>query len=100
MLVVGGCGSLRGALMGDMIAKAAEADGWAGVVINGAVRDVAELSPLRLGVKAPGPDPRTSATAGKGLVGAPVFFGGVLFSRGGRLHSDEDGTVVAEEHLG
>ena len=39
VLVVDGGGSLRTALMGDMIAASAVANGWAGVVINGAIRD-------------------------------------------------------------
>lgn len=57
MLVVDGGSSLRSALMGDMIARAAERNGWAGVVINGAVRDVAELATLSLGIKALAPTP-------------------------------------------
>ncbi len=57
VLVVDGSGSLEAALMGDVIAGTAVANGWAGVVINGAVRDVVALSALDLGVKALGSNP-------------------------------------------
>ena len=50
-----GGGSLHTALMGDLIAASAVEHGWAGVVIHGAVRDVAALRELELGVKALGP---------------------------------------------
>src|SRR5699024_1285673 len=60
VLVVDGGGSLRSALMGDMIAEAAVTNGWSGVVINGAVRDTAALGELDLGVKALGSNPRKS----------------------------------------
>ena len=66
MLVVDGGGSLRTALMGDMIAASAVANGWAGVVINGAIRDRVAIAELPLGVKALGSNPRKSAKAGAG----------------------------------
>src|SRR6476620_1084446 len=61
VLVVDGAGSLRTALMGDMIAASAVANGWAGVVINGAIRDRLAIAGLPLGVKALGSNPRKSA---------------------------------------
>jgi regulator of ribonuclease activity A len=99
VLVVDGAGSLASALMGDMIAASAVAKGWAGVVINGAVRDVRALRGLDLGVKALGSNPRKSAKDGAGEVDAPVTFGGVEFSAGDWLYSDEDGIVVATRSL-
>ncbi|WP_433149046.1 ribonuclease E activity regulator RraA [Actinomadura nitritigenes] len=99
VLVVDGAGSLASALMGDMIAASAVANGWAGVVINGAVRDVVALRGLDLGVKALGSNPRKSAKDGAGEVDAPVAFGGVEFSAGDWLYSDEDGIVVAARQL-
>lgn len=94
VLVVDGGGSLASALMGDMIAKAAVARGWEGVVINGPVRDSAELATLDLGVKALGTNPRKSAKEGVGAVGVHVTFGGVTFVAGHRLWSDADGILV------
>ncbi|WP_242901012.1 ribonuclease E activity regulator RraA [Actinomadura terrae] len=99
VLVVDGAGSLASALLGDMIGAAAVANGWAGVVINGAVRDVAALRTLDLGVKALGSNPRKSAKDGAGETGVPVSFGGVEFRPGDWLYSDEDGIVVADRQL-
>lgn len=94
VLVVDGGGSVHSALLGDLIAASAVANGWAGVVIHGAVRDVAALRELRLGVKALGSNPRKSAKDGAGDVDVPVSFGGVTFTPGQRLWSDDDGVVV------
>ena len=96
VLVVDGGGSLHTALMGDLIAASAVANGWAGVVINGAVRDVAALRHLDLGVKALGSNPRKSAKAGLGETDIPVTFGGMEFRVGQRLWSDDDGIVVLD----
>ncbi|MBB5849984.1 ribonuclease E activity regulator RraA [Amycolatopsis umgeniensis] len=94
VLVVDGGGSLHSALTGDMIAKSAVDNGWAGVVVNGAVRDSAELAGLPLGVKALGTNPRKSSKAGVGAVDVPVGFGGVTFTPGDTLYSDDDGVVI------
>src|SRR5699024_12470404 len=94
VLVVDGGGSLRSALMGDMIAEAAVTNGWSGVVINGAVRDTAALRGLDLGVKALGSNPRKSLKDGTGEQDVPVEFGGVTFTPGRMLWADEDGILV------
>lgn len=64
VLVVDGGGSMASALMGDMIAESAVANGWAGVIIHGPVRDRVALGRLDLGVKALGSNPRKSAKDG------------------------------------
>lgn len=94
VLVVDGGGSLNSALMGDMIAESAVSNGWAGVVIHGAVRDSVAISQLDLGVKALGTNPRKSAKLGAGEVDVPVAFGGVTFRPGVLLTADEDGVLV------
>lgn len=94
VLVVDGGGSLNTALMGDMIAGAAVANGWAGVVINGAVRDRAALASLPLGVKALGSNPRKSAKESAGEVDVTVEFGGAVFRPGAALYADDDGILV------
>jgi regulator of ribonuclease activity A len=99
VLVVDGGGSLHTSLVGDVVAGLAQGNGWAGVVINGAVRDVAALAGLDIGVKALGSNPRKSGKAGAGEVDAPVSFGGVRFEPGAHLYSDEDGIVVAAAAL-
>jgi regulator of ribonuclease activity A len=96
VLVVDGGGSLRSALLGDQIATLAYENGWAGVVIWGAVRDAAALHSLQLGIKALGSNPRKSAKTGAGELDVPVTFGGVTFRPGARLYSDDDGIVVLD----
>lgn len=94
VLVVDGAGSLSCALMGDRMADRAAANGWAGVVINGAVRDVEALSGIALGVKALGSNPRRSGKENVGQRDVDVVFGGVTFRPGLRLYSDSDGILV------
>lgn len=94
VLVVDGGGSLNTALMGDLIAASAVANGWAGVVIHGAIRDSVAIGSLDLGVKALGTNPRKSAKDGAGEVDIALEFGGVVFRVGARLYSDEDGILV------
>jgi regulator of ribonuclease activity A len=94
VLVIDGGGSLRCALVGDVIAGLAVANGWAGLVVHGAVRDSAALAGLDLGVKALGTNPRKSAKTGAGQTDIPVGFGGVVFTPGHHLYADEDGIVT------
>ncbi|MFF5625592.1 ribonuclease E activity regulator RraA [Microbacterium sp. NPDC012755] len=94
VLVIDGGGSLNTALMGDLIAASAVKNGWAGVVINGGIRDSVAIDGLDLGVKALGTNPRKSAKLGAGEVDVTVSFGGVEFAVGAHLYSDEDGILV------
>lgn len=94
VLVVDGGGSLHTALVGDLIAGLAQANGWAGLVVHGAVRDTEALAGLDIGIKALGSNPRRSAKLATGQVDVPVHFGGVSFRPGEHLYSDEDGVVV------
>jgi regulator of ribonuclease activity A len=94
VLVVDGGGSVHKALMGDMIARIAADNGWAGIVINGAVRDVAVLAGLPIGIKALGSNPRKSSKTGAGEQDVPVTFGGTTFVPGDQVFSDEDGVAV------
>jgi regulator of ribonuclease activity A len=94
VLVIHGGGSIHTALVGDQIGAAAVANGWAGLVVYGAVRDSEALADLDLGLKALGTNPRTSTKTGEGSVDVPVTFGGVTFVPGVRLWADPDGVVV------
>ncbi len=94
VLVVDGGGSLHTALMGDLIAGLGVTNGWAGVIINGAVRDVAVLRTLDLGIKALGSNPRKSGKTGAGERDVPVSFGGITVRSGDQVTSDDDGIVV------
>ena len=94
VLVVDGAGSLSAALMGDKMADLAADNGWEGVVINGAVRDVDALARVELGIKALGSNPRKSTKHGIGQRDVVVAFGGVTFTPGQHLYSDNDGILV------
>ena len=94
VLVVDGSGSLHTALVGDLIVGLAQANGWAGLVVHGAVRDTEALAGLDIGIKALGSNPRKSAKLAAGQVDVAVSFGGVTFRPGDYLYSDEDGVVV------
>jgi regulator of ribonuclease activity A len=99
VLVVDGGGSLHTSLVGDVVAGLAQGNGWAGLVVNGAVRDTVALGELAIGIKALGSNPRKSAKEGAGEVDVAVSFGGVRFEPGAHLYSDEDGIVVADGAL-
>jgi regulator of ribonuclease activity A len=94
VLVIDGEGSLHTALVGDVIAELARSNGWAGLVVHGAVRDAAALRDLDLGIKALGTNPRKSSKSGAGERDVTVSFGGVTFVPGDIAYSDDDGIVV------
>lgn len=94
VLVIDGAGSLHTALVGDVIAELARSNGWAGLIVNGAVRDAATLATLDIGIKALGTNPRKSAKSGAGERDVVVRLGGVDFLPGDLAFSDEDGIVV------
>ena len=99
VLVVDGGGSLRCALVGDQLAALGLSNGWAGVVINGCIRDVAVLAELSFGVKALASNPLRSAKQGTGARNVEVSFAGLTCKPGQFLYADEDGVIVAEGPL-
>jgi len=99
VLVVDGGGSLRSALVGGNLAALAEQNGWAGIVVNGCVRDVEEIRTIAIGVKALHAVPRKSGKSGEGDQGVPVTFAGVTFTRGCHLYADRDGLILADRDL-
>jgi regulator of ribonuclease activity A len=99
VLVIDGEGSLQAALVGDVIAGLALANGWSGLIVWGAVRDTVALGNLDLGIKALGSNPRKSTKTGTGQLDIPIQFGGIGFHPGNWLYSDEDGIVVSDERL-
>lgn len=94
VLVVDGGSSLRTALMGDMIAASAVQNGWAGVVINGAIRDREAIAELPLGVKALGSNPRKSSKTGTGETDVDLLIDGVTIRSGAMIWCDPDGILV------
>ena len=94
VLVVDGGGSLESALVGDLIAASAVDNGWAGIIVHGAIRDREAIGRLPLGVKALGSNPRKSSKAGVGEIDVPVQIAGVTFVPGRHLWADADGILV------
>ncbi|GAA4538111.1 ribonuclease E activity regulator RraA [Mycobacterium paraffinicum] len=94
ILVIDGGGSLHAALVGDVIAELARSNGWAGLVVNGAVRDAAALRRLDIGIKALGTNPRKSSKTGAGERDVELTLGGVTFVPGEIAYCDDDGIVV------
>jgi regulator of ribonuclease activity A len=99
VLVVDSGGSMRYALLGDMIGKLALEHGWAGVVLHGCMRDTAALSELDLGLMALGAVPRRSLKNGEGQVGLPVDIAGIVCTPGDWVVADEDGIVLIDPAL-
>ncbi len=99
VLVVDGGGSLRHALIGDLIAGNARDNGWSGVIIHGACRDVEVLAEIDLGLFALGCVPIKSVRRDEGQVDLPVHFGGVTFRPGEWVYADANGVIAAEREL-
>ena len=99
VIVVDGGGSLRRALLGDMLAEQAVANGWSGLVINGAIRDVDEIAALPLGVRALGTCPVKTDKLGMGQRDIPVTIGAVTISPGEFIYADNNGVIVSKVAL-
>lgn len=99
VLVVDGGGSLNRALMGDQVAAMAMDNGWAGLVINGAIRDAGAISGMALGVKALAASPMKTEKRDLGDIDIPVTFAGVTINPGDYIYADINGIILAREAL-
>ena len=99
VLVVDGEARISCALVGGNLAVLAQANGWSGVVVNGCVRDSAELAEVAIGVRARALHPRRSEKRQRGGPASSFSFGGVHFTRGQWMYADPDGVVIAPRRL-
>lgn len=99
VMVVDGGGSLRCALLGDMLAEKAAENGWAGIIIYGCIRDVDEIGKTNLGVQALRTIPIKSNRQGRGDLNVQITFGGVTFNPGEYVYADNNGIIVSAEPL-
>jgi len=99
IIVVDGGGSLRRALLGDLIAENAVQNGWEGFIIYGCIRDVDTISTMNLGVKALNTNPLKTEKKGIGDLNIPVSFGGVTFKPGEYVYADSNGIIVSSKPL-
>jgi regulator of ribonuclease activity A len=95
VLVVDGGGSLKRALVGGNLAAQAAKNGWAGIIVNGAVRDIAELEVEALGVLALGLCPMKTAKRGLGERGLTINLAGVTLHPGHWIYADRDGVILS-----
>ncbi len=99
VLVVDGGGSLRCALLGDMLAELGIKNGWTGIIVYGCIRDSAVIGKMKIGVKGLNTNPKKSLKKDIGERDLPVIFAGVNFIPGHYLYADEDGFVVSDKEL-
>ncbi len=99
VIVVDGGGSRRRALLGDMLAAEAARNAWAGLVIDGVIRDVDEIAAIALGVQALGSCPVKTEKLGAGQRGLVVHIGGVDIAEGDYIYADNNGVLVSKTAL-
>lgn len=99
ILLVDGGGSMRCALLGDMIAQSAINNGWTGVIVYGCVRDVDDMANMDIGVMALGSIPRKSTRKGAGEVDLEVSFAGVRLNSGMYVYADNNGIIASDKPL-
>ncbi|RBP50877.1 ribonuclease E activity regulator RraA [Arenicella xantha] len=99
VIVMDGGGSLRRAILGDMLAAQAADNGWAGLVINGCIRDCLEIAETAVGVKALNTHPMKTEKRGLGDLDVPVTFAGQTIMPGDWLYADQNGVLVCDQAL-
>lgn len=99
VMVVDGGGSLRRALLGDMLAEKAAKNGWEGIIVYGCVRDVDVLAQTELGIQALASHPMKTDKRDLGDINVPVTFCGVTFQPGDYVYADNNGIIVAKQPL-
>lgn len=99
VLVIDSGGSLRCAMLGDMLAARALENGWEGIVINGCIRDINAIARLNIGVQALGVHPLKTEKLGAGQAGIPLQFAGIHFIPGHHLYADNNGLAVSVNPL-
>ena len=99
VLVIDGGASLRRALVGGQLALLAQDNGWAGIVVDGCVRDNDEINTCEIGVRALGTHPQKSDKKGVGERNVRVFISAVPVNPGDWIYADADGVLVAQQKL-
>ena len=95
VLVVDGGGSMRCAMVGDMLAKLGSDNGWSGIIVYGCIRDSGVIATIEIGVKAMATHPLKSVKKGVGEINVPVHFADVDFIPGQFVYADEDGVILS-----
>src|SRR5699024_6275185 len=96
VLGIAGQEPLHTALVGDIIAGLGQKNGWAGVIVNAAIRDSKAIGEMDFGCKALGANPRKSTKTGAGAPGVVLRIGGVAVNPGEYVYADSDGIIVTK----
>ena len=99
VLVIDGGASLRRALVGGKLGMLAQENGWAGIIVDGCIRDRDEIDACEIGVRALAVHPRKSSKKGEGERDGQVCIGGVPVNPGDWIYADADGILVARQEL-
>jgi regulator of ribonuclease activity A len=99
VLVIDGGGSMRRALVGGQLALLAQDNGWAGIIVDGCVRDADEIDACAVGVRALATHPQKPSKRGAGERNVRVMISGVPVTPGDRIYADADGVLVAQQKL-
>lgn len=99
VLVIDGGGSLRRALVGGQLALLAQDNGWAGIIVDGCVRDSDEINACDVGVRALAAHPQKSSKKGVGERNVRVSICGVAVTPGDWIYADADGVLVAQQKV-
>ena len=99
VIFVDGGGSERRALLGGNLAKLAQDNGWAGLVIDGCIRDSEEIDACDIGVRALATVPVRPGKGTDGQTQVPVSVAGVRVAPGDWCYADADGVIVADREL-
>jgi len=99
VLVVDGGGSLRCALLGDMLAEIGLKNGWQGIIIHGCIRDSAIIAKMDIGVLALNTNPRKSVKRGQGERDVTLNMADISINPGNFVYADQDGVVFSDNKL-
>lgn len=99
VIMVDGGASMRRALLGDLLAEKAAANGWSGLIINGVIRDVDEIGRTSIGVQALGSCPIKTEKRGVGERDIDLHIGGVDIAPGDYIYADNNGVIVSKRSL-
>lgn len=99
VLVVDAHASMRVAVLGGYLTSVAVENDWAGILVNGCVRDQEELKELDIAIFSLGSCPRATVKNGWGMRDVPVTFAGLTYRPGYFVYVDVDGVVVSAEKL-
>lgn len=99
VLIVDGEGVMSCALVGDRLAQLAIDNGWAGIVVNGCIRDSGAIASMPIGIWALGTHPRRSDKQNRGGPLHQTSFLGVVIEEGDWIYADADGILVSRHAL-